>query len=83
MDLFQSILSQLKDKIDKGSAVTVDAAKVISDITKATILPDQISIVKGVLKIKASPTLKMVLMLNNAKLLKALQDSGLEIHKVQ
>ncbi|MDB5254737.1 MAG: hypothetical protein JWL92_113 [Candidatus Nomurabacteria bacterium] len=83
MDLFQSILSQLKDKIDKDSSVTVDAAKIISDITKTTILPDQITIVKGVLRIKASPTLKMVLMLNNAKILKALQDSGVKIHQVQ
>jgi hypothetical protein len=83
MDLFQSILSQLKDKIDKDSSVTVDAAKIISDITKTTILPDQITIVKGVLRIKASPTLKMVLMLNNAKILKVLQDSGVNIHQVQ
>lgn len=83
MDLFQSILSQLKDKIDKDSSVTVEAAKIISTITKATITSDQITIVKGVLRIKASPTLKMVLMLNNAKILKALQDEGIKIHQVQ
>ncbi len=83
MDLFQSILSQLKDKISKDSAVTEDAAKIISDIAKTTILPDNITIVKGVLRIKASPTLKMVLMLNNAKILKALQESGMKIHQVQ
>lgn len=83
MDLFQSILSQLKDKIDKDSTVTVDAARIISEVTKATVSPDQITIVKGVLRIKATPTLKMVLMLNNVKILKALQDGGVRITKVQ
>ncbi|MEO5646291.1 MAG: hypothetical protein ABIO57_00785 [Candidatus Paceibacterota bacterium] len=83
MDLFQSILSQLKDKITKDGAVTEDSAKIISDIVKTTIQPDQVTIVKGILRIKASPTVKMVLMLNNAKILKALQDSGVKIHQVQ
>ncbi len=83
MDLFQSILSQLKDKIAKDGAVTEDSAKIISDIVKTTITPNQITIVKGVLRIKASPTLKMVLLLNNTKILKALQESGVNIHQVQ
>jgi hypothetical protein len=83
MDLFQSVLAKLKEKIDADSSVTVDAAKIISDITKTTISSDKITIVKGVLRIKASPTLKMVLMLNDAKILKVLQDSGVKIHQVQ
>lgn len=83
MDLFQSVLAKLKEKIDADSSVTVEAAKIISEITKTTVVPDQITIVKGVLRIKASPTLKMVLMLNNAKILKALQDGGIKIHQVQ
>lgn len=83
MDLFQSILSQLKDKIEKDGAVNEHAAKVISDILKTTIAPDQLSVTKGTLRIKASPTLKMAIKLNNAKILKALQDTGMKIHQVQ
>ena len=83
MSLFQSILSQLEEKISKKSNINEKAALVISTVLHTTVNADQIMIQDSTLRIKAAPTIKMAIMLNCEKIIKALQEVGIDITTIQ
>ncbi len=83
MSLFHSILSQLEEKISKKNSGNEKAALVISATLHTTITSDQITIQDATLRIKAAPTIKMAVMLNKEKVLKALNEAEIKITTIQ
>ncbi len=83
MSLFHTILSQLQDKIAKESTSNETMARIISDVVRTTINPDQLTVKDTVLRIKAAPTLKMAITLQKQKILQQLQAEGFNIQTIQ
>lgn len=79
MSLFHSILSQLEEKINKKNDQNEQIALIVGTVLHTAIIADQIAIRDTTLRIKASATVKMALMLNKEKLLKALNEAGIKI----
>lgn len=83
MSLFHSILSQLEEKISKKNSGNEKAALIISATLHTTVTTDQITIQDTALRIKAAPTIKMAVMLNKEKVLKALNEAEIKIITIQ
>ena len=82
MSLFHSILSQLEDKINKKNEQNEQIAAIVGSVLHTTIIADQVALRDTTLRIKASATVKMAVMLNNEKLLKALNNAGFDINVI-
>jgi hypothetical protein len=83
MSLFNSILSQIQEKISKDSGECEKIAQVLSNTLHTTIMTDQIVVRDTTLRLKVSPTLKMTFLLQREKIIKALQDEGIFITVIQ
>jgi len=82
VSLFHSILSQLEDKINKKNEQNEQIAAIVGSVLHTTIIADQVALRDTTLRIKASATVKMAVMLNNEKLLKALNNAGFDINVI-
>jgi hypothetical protein len=83
MSLFNSILSQIQEKISKESVEHEKIAQIISHTLRTTITAEQIMVRDATLRLKVAPTIKMTLLLQREKLLTALQDAGIKITTIQ
>lgn len=83
ISLFQSLLSQLEEKISKKSNANEKIALVISAVLHTNITADQISLEDSILRIKALPTIKMAIMLKTKKLIETLHEAGIEVKTIQ
>lgn len=69
MSVFQSILTDLKKAIDIRTTHTETLARICTDVLGVTILPEQVSVSKGVLVLRIPSTIKMTLVLKRDVLL--------------
>ncbi len=83
MSLFKSILSQIQEKISKENSECEKIARIISETLHTTIIADQIILRDTSLRLKVSPTIKMTLVLQQNKILAALQAEGIKITTIQ
>jgi hypothetical protein len=83
MSLFNDILSKLQDGYSKETQATETIAKIVSETLHTTVTKEQISVHGTTLRIKAAPTLKMVINLKKEKLLASLQEAGIKISTIQ
>jgi hypothetical protein len=83
MSLFNSILSQIQEKISKESVEHEKIAQIISQTLHTTITAEQVTMRDTTLRLKVAPTIKMTLLLQREKLLTALQDAGIKITTIQ
>ncbi len=82
MSLFHSILSQLQEKISKETMATENVAHIISTVVGTTVTKEQITIEKNTVRIKASPTVKMALLLQQKKIIEALKENKFDINTI-
>jgi hypothetical protein len=83
MSLFNSILSQIQEKISKESLEHEKIAQIITNTLHTTIIAEQITVRDTTLRLKVAPTIKMTLLLQREKLLAALQAAGIKITIIQ
>ncbi|HTH93557.1 MAG TPA: hypothetical protein VL576_03715 [Candidatus Paceibacterota bacterium] len=82
MSLFHSILSQLQEKIEKGSDQSEKIASIITSIIGTTVSKDQIVVQKTTVRVKVAPTIKMAISLKKEKILTALKEANLQIDTI-
>ena len=83
MDLFQSILANLKKKLDIETNKTEDIARITSVVLGMTITPSMISCRGKELSLKLPPTARMKLTLKREVLLLALQKESISITTIR
>jgi len=81
--LFHSLLSQLEEKISAKNSVNEKVSLIITSLLHTTITADQIIIQETILRIKAAPTIKMAITLNREKIIKTLNEKGIEVTIIQ
>lgn len=82
MNLFQSILSDLKKKIDAKHANTEVVARIISDSLGITIAPSAITKRGTHISLRIPATVKMRLTIKRQEILLALQKEGFSIFSI-
>jgi len=83
MDLFQSILANLKKKLDIETTRTEDIARITSGVLGMTVTASMISCRGKELSLKLPPTARMKLTLKRQALLLALQSESIDIISVR
>lgn len=82
MNVFQTILSELKKKIDAKHASTEIVARIISEQIGFTIDPSFVVQKGSHIQVRVSPTIKMQITLKRQDILLALQKEGYSISSV-
>ena len=83
MNLFQSVLSQIKEKIGLEEDKINSVVTIIKTITAISISSSEVQIKKGVLILKTQPTVKMALLLKKESIISALHKEGIKITTIQ
>jgi len=83
MDLFQSILANLKKKLDIETTRTEDIARIVSTVLGMTVTSSMISCRGKELFLKLPPTARMKLNLKRQAILLALQKESIDITSVR
>lgn len=83
MDLFQSILANLKKKLDSETARTDDIARIVSTVLGITVTSSMVSCKGKELVLKLPPTAKMKLTLKRQTVLLALQSESIDIISIR
>ena len=83
MDLFQSILANLKKKLDIETTRTEDIARIVSGVLGMTVTASMISCRGKELSLKLPPTARMKLTLKRQAVLLALQRESIDIISVR
>lgn len=79
MSLFQSILADIKKKLDKETGQADVIARVASSVLGTTVTPSMVVQKGSHVSIKLPPTARMALTLKRPELLQALQDESIEV----
>jgi hypothetical protein len=79
MSLFQSILADIKKKLDKETGQTEIIARVATTILGITITPSMVLQKGSHISIKLPPTARMALTLKRPELLRALQKESIAV----
>ncbi len=79
MSLFQSILADIKKKLDKETGQTEIIARVATTILGITVTPSMVLQKGSHISIKLPPTARMALTLKRPELLQALQKESITV----
>ncbi len=82
MSLFQTILREVRARLDSEKHKNEDIAQIISEAIGVPILDSQVSIKKGALHITAMPTVKMAIMVKKEVLLRAFKERSIPIYTI-
>ena len=82
MSLFQSILADIKKKLDKETGQVDIIARVASTVLGITITPGMVMQKGSHISIKLPPTARMALTLKRPELLRALTDESIEVTSI-
>lgn len=78
MDLFQSILTGIKKKLDSENDQCEKIARIASEVLGMTVVATMVVYKKSNIQLKLPPTARMALNLKRPELLQALQREGIE-----
>jgi|GEM_PF-3071518 len=79
MDLFQSILANIKKKLDSETVQTETIARIASEVLGMTVTVSMIHMKGKQLVLKVPPTARMRLLVKRPQLLSALQKESIAI----
>lgn len=83
MGLFNKIIDELKDSLDKNNSYKKEVIKIIKSELNIDLIEDEISFLKdGILKIKSTPNKKMIINLKKEKLINIFQQNNLKVFEI-
>lgn len=82
MSLFQTILSQIKERLDSTERESALIASIIGEHLGITIPITAVVVKKGVLRINVSPTIKMAIMIKKEAMIASLKEKGIKVHAI-
>ncbi len=83
MNIFDALLSQIKQKVDTEGALKQVVCTVIADTIHTTISIDNIKLKDGILTFSVSPTLKSLILLKKETLLEVFQKKDIPVRTIR
>jgi len=83
MDLFQSILANIKKNLDRETGKTEAIAKIVSSVLGMTVTPDMVVRKGKDITLKLAPTARMKLTLKRQAVLLALKEEHIDVVSIR
>ncbi len=82
MSLFHSILSKVSSRLGAEERRMTDIAAIVTKDAGIVVKESELSLHKGVLYIKVSPTIKLAVMIKKEMILASCKERGIAVHAI-